>query len=101
MPYNITQYSKNQAKKLGVTIKPSKVKNKKIDVFNKNGEKIASIGYLGMGDYPSYIRDKGKEYADSRRRLYKIRHNKDRHKRGTPGYYADKILWTLLIILFV
>jgi len=98
MPYLITPYSKAQAKKLGVTIKPSKVKNKKIDVFNKKGEKLASIGWLGMGDYPTYMRKAGKEYADSRRRLYKMRHEKDRHKRGTPGFYADKILWTLLII---
>lgn len=99
MPYNITQYSKNQAKKLGVTIKPSKVKKKKIDVFNKKGEKLASIGYLGMGDYPTYMKMRGKEYADGRRRLYKMRHEKDRHKRGTPGFFADKILWTLLIML--
>ena len=33
MSYKITTYSKRQAKKLGVTIKPSKVKGKKIDVF--------------------------------------------------------------------
>lgn len=99
MPYLITPYSKTQAKKLGVIIKPSKVKNKKIDVFNKKGEKLASIGWLGMGDYPTYIRKKGKEYADSRRRLYKMRHEKDRHVRGTPGFYADKILWILLIFV--
>jgi len=93
MAYSISKYSYQQAKKLGVTIKPSEVKDKKIDVFNKKGEKIASIGYLGMNDYPTWIRKMGKEFADRRRKAYKSRHEKDRHIAGSPGYYADKILW--------
>lgn len=88
----IKEYSKKQAKKLGVIIKPSKVKGKKIDVF-KNNKKLVSIGALGYKDYPTYIKEKGKKYADERRRLYKIRHSKDRKIRGSAGYYADKILW--------
>lgn len=28
-----------------------------------------------------------------RRRAYKTRHEKDRHTRGTAGWFADKILW--------
>jgi hypothetical protein len=51
------------------------------------------VGAYGMMDYPSYIKAKGKEFADKRRRLYKIRHNKDRNKVGTNSYYADKLLW--------
>jgi hypothetical protein len=93
MPYRITSYTKTQAKKLGVIVKPSKTKGKKIDVFNKDGKKLASVGALGYNDYPTFIRKKGKDYADSRRRMYKMRHEKDRHERGTPGYYADKLLW--------
>ena len=93
MPYRITPYTKRQAKILGVVVKPSKTKGKKIDVFNKKGEKLASVGALGYGDYPTFIRTKGKEYADTRRKMYKIRHQKDRHKKGTPGFYADKLLW--------
>ena len=93
MSYRITQYSKTQAEKLGVTIKPSSVQGKKIDVFNKKGEKIASIGALGYSDYPTYLSEKGKEYADKRRKLYKERHESDRHIRGSAGYYSDKILW--------
>ena len=73
MPYSITNYTKQQAKKLGVVVKPSSVKGKKIDVF-KNGEKIASVGAIGYADYPTYMKTKGKAYADERRRLYKIRH---------------------------
>jgi len=93
MAYTITRYTREKAKKLGVTVKPSSVKGKKIDVFNKKGEKVASVGALGMGDYPTFIREKGKDYADVRRRFYKDRHEKDRHKRGTAGWYADQLLW--------
>lgn len=92
MPYRITEYTKKRAKSLGVEVKPSKVKGKKIDVF-KNGEKICSIGALGMNDYPTYIRKEGKEYADARRYLYRIRHKKDRKVKGSAGWYADKLLW--------
>ena len=92
MGYSITSYTRKQAKKIGVEVKPSKVKGKKIDVF-KNGKKVASIGAMGYGDYPTYLRTKGKKYADERRRLYKIRHNNNRKKVGSNGYYADKLLW--------
>ena len=92
MAYRIKAYTKRQAKKLGVQVKPSKVKGKKIDVF-KNGKKVASVGAIGYNDYPTYMQKKGKKYADERRRLYKIRHNKDRKVRGSAGYYADKLLW--------
>jgi hypothetical protein len=92
MAYSITNYTRSQAKKLGVVVKPSSVKGKKIDVF-KNGEKIASVGALGYSDYPTYMKTKGKAYADERRKLYKIRHAKDRNVKGSDGYYADKLLW--------
>jgi hypothetical protein len=42
---------------------------------------------------------KGKEFADEKRRLYKLRHAKDRVVRGTAGFYADKILWILIFSL--
>ena len=92
MAYRIKEYTKRQAKKLGVQVKPSKVKGKKIDVF-KIGKKVASVGAIGYNDYPTYMQKKGKKYADERRRLYKIRHNKDLKVRGSAGYYADKLLW--------
>lgn len=92
MMYDITNYSKTQAKKLGVTINPSKNDKKKIDVF-KDDVLVASIGAKGYGDYPTFVNEKGVGYANERRRLYKQRHEKDRKKEGTAGYYADKILW--------
>lgn len=91
-PYKITEYSILQAQYLGVTIKPSTVSGKKIDVF-KSGKKVASIGAIGYGDFPTFLKEKGVEYAEKRQKAYKIRHEKDRHKAGTPGYYADQILW--------
>lgn len=90
--YDITEYSYQQAKRLGVTIKPSTNKKKKIDVF-KDGDKIASIGAVGYGDYPTFTKEKGKEFADKKRQLYKKRHEKDRHIKGTNSWWADNILW--------
>lgn len=88
----ISRYSYDRARKIGVQIKPSTMKNKKIDVF-KDGQKVASIGAKGYKDYPTYLKEKGKEYADERRRLYKQRHSKNRNIKDTPGWYADNILW--------
>lgn len=87
--YEITDYSKQQAKKLGVQIKPSQNANKKIDVF-KNGEKIVSIGAKGYKDFPTFTNEKGLAFAKERQRLYKIRH---KNNNGLAGFYADKILW--------
>lgn len=92
MSYRITQYTRNQASKHGLTVKPSKVKGKKIDVYKK-GKKVASVGALGYGDYPTFLRTKGKEYADKRRKAYKKRHQSNRTIRNSNGWYADKLLW--------
>lgn len=92
MSYKITDYTMQQAAKLGVTVKPSTNKKKKIDVF-KNGEKVASVGAKGYSDYPTYMKTNGKEFAEERRRLYKIRHEKDRKEKGSQGFYADRLLW--------
>ena len=110
MPYSITKYTYAKAKKLGLVVKQSTNKTKKIDVYkqrnnkknnkrnnNKKTEntliKVASIGAAGMNDYPTYMKKKGIQYAKTRRRLYKIRHQKDRTHKGTPGWYADILLW--------
>ena len=90
MKYTITPYTKRRAQQLGVVVRPSTHKNKKIDVFKK-GQKIASVGALGMNDYPTWIRKRGQAYASRRRRLYKIRHQKDRFQGN--GKWADLLLW--------
>jgi hypothetical protein len=92
MVYHITKYTYKKAKKLGVSVFPSKNKTKKIDVYKKK-KKIASIGAYGMNDYPTYQIKKGYKYAKTRRRLYRIRHEKDRKIKGSNGWYADQLLW--------
>lgn len=92
MPYNITNYTYAKARKLGVTVKPSTNKTKKIDVF-KQGKKIASVGAAGMNDYPTFMKLKGNKFAKTRRRLYRMRHEKDRHIKWSRGWLADQLLW--------
>jgi len=89
MPYQITDYSRKRAKELGVEIKPAQNKSKKIDVY-KNGTKITSIGATGYMDYPTYIKNRGRVFADKRRDLYLQRHARD---SGVAGYYARELLW--------
>jgi len=90
--YKITDYSYKQADKLGVSIKPSTNKKKKIDVF-KQDKKIASIGANSYPDYPTYIKTKGKEYADERRRLFKARFKESAKKVGSNAFWASNLLW--------
>jgi len=97
-PIKTLQFEK--AKKLGVEIKPSTLKTKKIDVF-KDGKKLASIGGVYKdgrfyNDYATYIEKLGKTEADKKRKNYLARHAKEpKEKNGikTPSYFADKILW--------
>jgi len=97
MAYQITNYTYGRARALGVTVKPSSRQGKKIDVY-KNGKKVASIGALGMMDYPNFKKAERAGRvpagtAERRRKAYKTRHAKDRFRVGSPGYYADKLLW--------
>jgi hypothetical protein len=93
MSYQIKNYTKKKAKELGVVVKQSTRKGKKIDVFDKEGKKISSIGALGYGDYPTFMQEKGKDFADQKRKNYKARHQKDRLKKNTNGWFADNLLW--------
>ena len=90
MTYKITNYSYKKAKELNVEIKPSKKKNKKLDVY-KDSVLIATVGDVRYLDYPTYIDKEGIRYANGRRKLYKNRHRKDLNKGN--GYYANKLLW--------
>ena len=74
--YRITPYTKRRAEEIGVEVRPSTKQGKKIDVF-KDGELLDSVGAIGYKDFPTYTKEKGKAYADERRRLYHIRHTKD------------------------
>jgi len=90
--YEITEYTKKRAKELGVEVRPSANTKKKLDVF-KNGVRIASIGAQGYMDFPSYVEKEGEAYAQERRRLYKLRHIKNRTVKGSNGWWSDNLLW--------
>lgn len=89
--YKIQPYTLEMSRRLGVEVRPSIRKGKKIDVL-KDGKLLHSIGALGMKDFPTYIAEKGMEYARERRRLYWIRHKND-DVPGTAGWYALRLLW--------
>jgi hypothetical protein len=87
--YEIKKYSYDKAKGLHVDIFPSVHPNKKIDVFDKSGKFICSIGDMQYSDYPTYIKTHGLEYATKRKALYHLRHN----RKGIKEFYAGHILW--------
>jgi len=95
--YKIKSGQRDAARRLGVVIRPSTTKGKKIDVY-KHGFKVASIGAQGYEDFWGYVQLEKKGTvapgtAETRRQLYKIRHAGECTAVGTPGYYACKILW--------
>ncbi len=91
--YKITPYTMAQARRLKVIVKPSTRKGKKLDVYDRKGNYLTSVGARGYFDYPSYLKLYGKAVADQRRRLYKIRHRGDRKIKYSAGYFADQLLW--------
>lgn len=86
--YNITDYTKKKAKEINVEVRPSKNPKKKIDVY-KNDVYLHSIGAIGYQDYSQYLKEKGREFADERRRLYHIRHKEE----TLGGLLAKWLLW--------
>jgi hypothetical protein len=62
--------------------------NFKLDVY-KDDKYLTSIGHKDYKDYATYLEEYGKDYADERRRLYKLRHKKE----GVRGQLASAILW--------
>lgn len=91
--YQITDYTKQRAKQLNVTVTRSKSPKKKIDIFNKSGKKVGTAGAIGYMDYPTYMKSRGKKFADKRRSLYRQRHKGENKKIGSNGYWAWNLLW--------
>lgn len=92
--YDIDDYTYEQAKKIKVIVKPSKKANKKIDVFDSIDEQyITSIGDIRYGDYPTYLKTRGKEFADKRRNAFHKRFKTDSISPYTNIYYSSKLLW--------
>jgi hypothetical protein len=93
MKYQILPYTEQKALELGVKVYASDNPKYKLEVYDWNGNFITYCGANGYYDYPHYLKDYGRGYANYRRKLYKQRHEKDRHKVGSRGYYADNLLW--------
>lgn len=115
--YDIKPRQKKNASRLGVEIRPSENKLKKLDVL-KDGKVISQIGGryqdgVWYGDYASFLLKPKDRYGndidpEERRILYLKRHaHEDKFTKGTranrrkgegkfrsPSYYADKILWS-------
>jgi hypothetical protein len=89
MAYVITPHTKAQAKEAGLTVKPSTKRGKKIDVYNSEGQYLASVGALGYKDYGMYLQEGDKKVAEERRRLYHLRHTKN----TLPERLASFLLW--------
>ena len=85
MPQTVISEAKKNAKRLGVEVKASTRKGKKLDVF-KDDKKVASIGDK---KYSDFLQHGDKE----RQKNYLARHAKTRAVRGSPSYYAAEILW--------
>ncbi len=56
---------------MNVRIKPSTNPKKKIDVFENNHKFIVSVGANGYSDYPTYLQQGDKAFADKRKQFYK------------------------------
>jgi hypothetical protein len=91
--YKILPYTYTQAKKLGVQVFPASDGKHKLEIYDKRGLYICSVGAAGYMDFPNYLQKFGKQLANKRRALYRIRHAKDRLVIASPGWYADKLLW--------
>lgn len=92
--YDIQPYTYNQANELGVIVKPSQKANKKIDVFDKrDNQYITSVGDIRYGDYPTYLKIKGEDYANKRRLAFHNRFKTNEVKPYTNLYFSSKLLW--------
>tara|TARA_R110000822_G_scaffold229031_6_gene361315 strand:+ start:1307 stop:1603 length:297 start_codon:yes stop_codon:yes gene_type:complete len=97
--YSITSHTRSQAKKYGLIVKSSKLKGKKIGVFKKTKDglvKLADVGALSYGDFGTFKKTKGIEFANKRRKAYRSRHKNDPMMKGgkrSRAWYAMNLLW--------
>ena len=91
--YEIQPYTYLMAYKYGVKVIPSKNSKKKIDVLDWNDNFICSVGDIKYGDYATYFKERGADFAERRRELYHRRHIKHKDKIGSKSFYASRLLW--------
>ena len=91
--YEIQPYTHLMAYKYGVKAVVSGNPKKKIDVLDFNNNYICSIGDIKFGDYPTFFKERGADFAERRRDLYHRRHSKHKDKIGSKSFYASRLLW--------
>ncbi len=92
--YEIQPYTYEQAQKLNVTVMPSRKANKKIDVFDRRDlQYITSVGDIRYGDYPTYLKNNGIDYANKRRYAFHKRFKTTELNPYTNLYFSSKLLW--------
>ena len=91
--YEIQPYTHLMAYKYGVKAVVSGNPKKKIDVLDFNDNYICSIGDIRHGDFPTFFKERGADFAEERRRLYHLRHIKHKNVLGSKSYYASRLLW--------
>ena len=74
--YVITQYTLDKIQELNqklntsdFSIQLSEDPNKKLDVYLRN-KKIETIGDINLGDFPTFIEERGIEFANKRREAF-------------------------------
>lgn len=93
MSYKIKKYTLDKAKELGLHVFPSDNPKYKIEIYDRNGVFLFYGGSPLYSDFPTYMETHGREYADERRRLYRLRHKKEIDKKGSRGSIIAELLW--------
>ena len=94
MVYQIKKHTLDRAKELGLKVFASDNPKYKIEVYDGlSGHFLFYGGDSNYSDYPSYLESHGREYANERRRLYRIRHQKEINNIGSKGSIIAYLLW--------
>lgn len=92
--YEIKPRTYKIAQREGVLVFPSDNPKYKLDLYDRNGLFMFRIGSAAYKDFPTYIEERGKAFADNRRRLYIARHAKEIAKNRSRGWWAYRLLWS-------
>jgi len=93
--YKITRFQRYLANRLNVDIKPSTKRCYKIDIFDKEGNYLTSVGDKRYNDWFTFVETVGYDYAERRKELYLKRHKKDIAVVGSRGFFAQQLLWPI------
>ena len=100
MSYIIRDWTKKQAKKHKLIVYPAENGKHKLEVYDDKGLFLGNVGAIGYNDYAQYldIEKAGlvpKGYANERRRLYHLRHRKEKgfDEPYTRSWLSKVLLW--------